>query len=145
MKVFVRLCSFIFISLLLFGCVATKYEVPIGSTNDQGFIGEWKGEVFNEEGNYWRKWNQIRNIDGTYKLTLKYYDKSDRFLSKKVEKGQWWIKDRLFYEINPIRMSKPEAYKYEFISDKEIKFSSIQIDTSSDEQVGYSFSDFKVE
>ncbi len=143
MKIFRTLLPLLLLTLATSGCVA-KYTVPADVTNDLSFVGKWAGKQFNEEGEYWRKWEQNRHSDGTYKLILKYYDKKDKFLSRKVETGNWWLKDGLFHEIAPKRMSKPESYKYKFIAKGQIEFFSVAIDESSDEKVGYSFVDSKV-
>jgi hypothetical protein len=142
-----KLFKSLFISVFLFsfiGCAA-KYTIPTDSTNDPEFTGKWSGKHYNEKGKYWRKWVQVRNSDGTYHLTLKYYDKSEKYLNTTIENGSWWIQNGLYTEINPNRMSKPESYKFEFVSKDEIKFSSNDIDSSSDEQIGYSFTDTRVE
>ncbi|MBM9606250.1 hypothetical protein [Desulfopila inferna] len=143
MKALKTLLLFLCFSITAMGCVA-KYTIPVGGTNDLRFVGQWEGKHFNEKGGYWRKWEQNRHPDGTYKLVLKYYDKSDKFLNRKVETGYWWLQDGLFHEIAPSRMSKPESYKFEFTSNEQIEFSSVQIDKNSDEKVGYSFIDKKV-
>ena len=129
-------------SLVIFstGCVKT-YTIPKEATRDSIFVGKWEGQHFNKEGGYWRKWEQTRIVDGTYKLVLIYYDKNDRFLDSELEKGDWWIYDGLYYEISTSRMNEPEAYKYEILSEDQIKFLSVKIDSSSDEKVGYSFID----
>lgn len=127
----------------LYGCAA-NFTMPEGATTDAKFVGKWEGKHFNEESGYWRKWLQTRNANGTYNLTLKYYDKSEKYLETKEVTGYWWIQNGMFHEIAKSNMSKPEVYKFQFIRDDTIEFSSAEVDSSSGEETGYSFKDTRV-
>ena len=128
---------------ILFGC-SSKFAIPENATIDANFIGKWEGKHFDEKSGHWKKWIQIRKSDGTYTLHLKYYDKKDKFLSGTVETGYWWIQNDLFNEISPKSMTKPESYRYHFIDENKVKFSSVKLDSSSDEKAGYSFVDTRL-
>lgn len=128
---------------ILFSC-STKFTIPANATIDTEFIGKWEGKHFDEKSEYWRKWVQNRNSDGTYTIHLRYYDKNEKLLSDTVETGYWWIQNDLFYEISTKSMTRPESYRYHFIDEDIIKFSSFKLDSSHDEKASYSFVDTRV-
>lgn len=77
--------------------------------------------------------------------------KNGKVLNKQTENGYWWVENNIFFEYNPKLMSMADKYKFVFLSDKEIKFSTIILDKTADltnsEQSteNYSFVDKKIE
>ncbi len=122
----------------------SEYNVPVGSTLDLEFVGRWKGEHFHEDGSYLKKWNQVRNSDGTYVIIFKMYDENNNLFKTEIGKGYWWIKNGFFHEVDPSMTSTPDIYKFEIVSDNEIKFTAVHIGPTSVGEVGYTFTDFKI-
>ena len=121
------------------GCIKT-YKVPKLATWDSIFVGKWEGQTIKRRGGYSIQYEKTRLMDGTYKLILIYY-KQNRFLDSKFEIGEWWVHDGTYYEILPNMMDEPKAFKFEILSNDQIKYTLSKTDSSIDHKKGYSFID----
>lgn len=88
------------------------------------FIGTWKGKHVDHEKNLSRSWIQHRSEDGTYTIIFVELSRNGTIKSKE-EKGKWWIEGDTFYEVSLEGMEKPDAYQFEILSEREIRFKSV--------------------
>ena len=59
-----------------------------------------------------------------------------------VEKGKWWVKDGIFYELHSD--GKTDTYTYEILNDNEIKFKAKNLSLDFENST-YEFIDTRVE
>jgi len=123
----------IFLLALQAGCTTTGRSLTAGTQEEtrEMFVGTWKGEYVDGEGNQVRSWVQTRSADGTY--VIRFVHHTEQGVLQTMGKGKWWLEGDRFYEISPKIMEEPDVYEFEIISKDEIRFKSV---TTS-----YSFTD----
>jgi len=105
-------------------------------------IGTWSGS---EEGNQikgvTKYWIQERNKNGTFMLM--YTAITDCKAVNLIEKGKWWIKDGLFYEMTE-DSDKPDIYEVTILEDGKIHFKA-KVLTIEFENGNYEFTETKID
>ncbi len=122
------------VSLILTGILTNctkKALIPKDMTKDSRFVGVWTGEEINKENIKLRTWTQTRKKNGRYTIIMVLYDNGIES-KKEKEKGYWWTEKDIFFEFNPKIMLGPDKYKFEILSDKEIRFSAVKLDATTD-------------
>ncbi len=125
MKTFKIALFLVLMTILQTGC-GTMNNAPGGNVPEdirRVFVGMWEGEYVDHEGNLLRTWMQNRSEDGTY--TIVFFHHTEEGIYKSTQKGKWWIDRHRFYEIAPDVMEEPEIYRFEILSENEIRFRSI--------------------
>jgi hypothetical protein len=132
-KVVLALALFV---VLQSGCTTMKNASQRDAPGDirRIFVGTWEGEHADHEGEIVRTWIQSRSADGTYAIVFVHHTKTG--VHKTRQKGKWWIEGDRFYEIAPEVMKKPDVFRFEIVSENEIRFKSVVTD--------YEFTDKRV-
>ena len=144
--VFNPILIFSFIScLLILSCGASKYLYPIDIDKniDKRLVGVWVGsEKDQQKLGMEKEWKMERRADGTFTIyfTVRYSNGKSENL---VNKGNWWVKDQVFFEYFKIS-GKTDAYNYEILNKKQVKFKVNQILGSSTQEPNYEFIDTKL-
>ena len=93
---------------------------------DKSLVGTWVGsEIGVQNKDTKREWEMIRNQDGTYIINFKTHYPD--YTSERTEEGHWWTKQGFFYE--HCNGYKTDIYEYNVVSENEIEFKSIKIQT----------------
>lgn len=87
-----------------------------------------------------KHWIQNRYKDGTFVLI--FTTVKDCEVDQLYEKGKWWLKAGLFYEL-PVD-GKTDVYSNEFLEEKQIKFKAQQLSIDQDDE-SFEFIDTKLE
>jgi hypothetical protein len=114
--------------ILSTGCVVAQFPEQKGDSDAfmQVFVGKWKGEHMNADGQLERAWMLERFSDGTYTIIFFHHTKSGVFSSK--AKGRWWINGDRFFETTGKNEKTVDEYTFQIISDDAIRFSSVTKD-----------------
>ena len=130
--------SILFVGLVAIVCLSfTVYE----NREKNKFVGSWKGseKEYQTEG-VTKYWIQNRYKDGTFVLIFTTVTNCE--VEHIAEKGKWWIKDGIFYELH--NDGKTDTYNYEFLDENQIKFKAKDLSIGF-ENSNYEFIDTKVE
>lgn len=127
--------------VLLLSCSPGKLiSLPNGKKIDQHLVGTWYGSEKDKQiEGVEKKWEMIRNADGTFILNFQMI--SDDDVDKFTEKGNWWVKKNRFYEYHDYS-KRTDSYTYEILNDKQVKFKSIKINVEMN-TADYEFIDTK--
>ena len=128
------------IIVILISIVSLSFTM-FESGDKNKFIGNWKGsEKDNQTKGVTKYWIQNRYKDGTFVLLFTTVANCE--VEHLAEKGKWWVKDGIFYELHSD--GKTDTYTYEILNDNEIKFKakSLSLDFESPT---YEFIDTRVE
>jgi len=125
------------VSILQAGCGAYHgtFEGDVSEDVRPMFVGTWKGEHVDHEGNLLRTWIQRRSEDGTYAITFVHY--TEKGMRRSGQTGKWWIDGDRFFEIARSVMEQPDVYQFEIVNENQIRFKSIVRD--------YEFVDRKIQ
>jgi len=104
---------------------------------DVRMIGIWQGEYTEEDGAL-KRWIQIRNEDGTYRIEFRFIE-LDGIVHRLAEDGKWWVEKGLFYEITPSWMTQPDVYQYRFQDNECIEFLLVESHESAEDIGQYQF------
>lgn len=105
------------------------------------FLGSWTGsEQDNQTIGLTKHWIQNRYKDGTFVLI--FTTVQDCEVDHLYEKGKWWLKDGLFYELHAD--GKTDVYSYEILEENKIKFKAKELSIDHDNE-SYEFIDTKLE
>ncbi|MES2573727.1 MAG: hypothetical protein V4572_02175 [Bacteroidota bacterium] len=123
-----KLSLLILTLFLLFSCATSK------TAEDEKLktklIGTWSGsEANNQKVGITKHWIQIRNKSGTYILLYTAIENCE--VSTFVEKGKWWVKDGLFYEVYEGK-GKADVYAVEVLDGDNLKFKAKEISVDMD-------------
>jgi hypothetical protein len=111
------------------------------SSDEKKFLGSWSGsEKDNQRKDLTKYWIQNRYKDGTFVLIFTTIENCE--VDHLVEKGKWWLKDGLFYELH--NDGKTDIYSYEILDENQIKFKAKEMSIGQ-ENNNYEFIDTKVE
>ncbi|MCU7695406.1 hypothetical protein ACFSPU_10270 [Haoranjiania flava] len=110
---------------------------------DKKLVGSWKGyEKDNQVVGMEKYWIQHRFEDGSFIILFTAI--ADCEVMTTVEKGKWWVKDGLFYELH-LNSNKTDIYSYELLNDAtQVKFKAKTLSVDHENQA-YEFIDTKVE
>lgn len=127
--------------VLLLSCRPSKLiSLPNGKKIDQHLVGTWYGSEKDKQiEGVEKKWEMIRNADGTFILNFQTISGDD--VDKFTEKGNWWVEKNRFYEYHDYS-KRTDSYTYEILNDKQVKFKSIKINVEMN-TAGYEFIDTK--
>ncbi len=125
MKQFEIALSLTLMIILQGGCGTTNVTFQGYAPEDirRIFIGTWQGKHLDREENLLRTWVQNRSKDGTY--TIIFFEHTEKGIYESRQEGKWWIDGDRFYEIATDEMKKPDVYKFEILSEDEIRFNSV--------------------
>lgn len=128
------------IIVVLIAIVSLSFTI-IESSEKNKFVGSWKGsEKDNQTDGVTKYWIQNRYKDGTFVLIFTTVENCQ--VEHLAEKGKWWIKDGLFYELH--NDGKTDTYTYEILDENQIKFKAKDLSLGF-ENSNYEFIDTKVE
>jgi hypothetical protein len=129
------LASFLFLS---FVSIQPNDDKKLKNT----LVGTWSGS---EEGNQakgvTKYWIQNRDKNGTF--ILMFTAITECKVVNWVEKGKWWIKDGLFYEVTEGN-EKPDVYEVKILEDGKINFKA-KVLTVEFENEEYEFTETREE
>ncbi len=118
------------VNILIFTLVVTSCKTTSELSKrqlkhlDKSLVGTWVGS---ESGDQYKdtkqEWEMIRNQDGTYIINFKTH--YPEYTSQSTEEGHWWTKHGIFYE--NCTGHKTDVYEYKVVSENEIEFKSIKI------------------
>lgn len=130
--------SIIIIGLISF-LILSFTSIESGDKNK--FVGSWKGsEKDNQTEGTTKYWIQNRYKDGTFVLIFTTVNNCE--VEHLAEKGKWWIKDGIFYELH--NDGKTDTYTYEILDDNQIKFKAKNLSLDFENST-YEFIDTRVE
>lgn len=138
MKYKLILIAFTSVLLFSFGTLTQNDDKKLKNT----LIGTWSGS---EEGyqikGVTKYWVQERKKNGT--LILMYTAITECKAINLVERGKWWIKDGLFYEVID-GSDKPDIYEVKILEDGKIHFKA-KVLTIEFENEAYEFTETREE
>jgi len=134
------------LSLLILTCILLFSFMSFKASDDKKLknilIGTWSGS---EEGQQikgvTKYWVQERKKNGT--LILMYTAITECKAINLVERGKWWIKDGLFYEVMD-GSDKPDIYEVKILEDGKIHFKA-KVLTIEFENEAYEFTETREE
>lgn len=115
--------QFILLGVIIF--ILSSFTIfEITGNDEKKFIGSWEGsEKDNQRVGLTKHWIQNRYKNGTFVLIFSTIE--DCKVSNMTERGEWHIKDGLFYEKH--NDGKTDVYSYEILDDDHIKFKAKQM------------------
>ncbi|QOJ23427.1 MAG: hypothetical protein HRU78_06970 [Gammaproteobacteria bacterium] len=133
-----KLLFLLFVAIVLLGCqmISTINQRPV---LDVKLIGVWTGEYL-EEGGALKRWKQVRNADGTYRIEFSFTEK-DETVKSFIESGRWWIQGGLFHEIALPEKGHPDKYRYSFKKKDCVSFELVESEGFTEEEDSYKFSE----
>lgn len=134
------------LSLLILTCILLFSFMSFKASDDKKLknilIGTWSGS---EEGyqikGVTKYWVQERKKNGTF--ILMYTAITECKAINLVERGKWWIKDGLFYEVMD-GSDKPDIYEVKILEDGKIHFKA-KVLTIEFENEAYEFTETREE
>jgi hypothetical protein len=128
--------------IVLLSILSLSFTVIKQDRENAKFIGSWSGsEIDKQTKGMSKHWVQTRFKDGTFLMLFTAIENCEA--ESMVEKGKWWIKDGLFYELHK-SSGKTDIYTYEILDDQHIKFKIKQTEIVA-ETADYEFIDTKIE
>ena len=127
MKIRLNILIILIFTLLVSSCKTTS-ELSKRQLKhiDKSLVGTWVGsETGAQYKDTKQEWEMIRNQDGTY--IIKFKTHYPDYTSESTEEGYWWTKQGIFYE--HCTGHKTDVYEYKVVSENEIEFKSIKIQT----------------